>query len=150
MPLPSRFTSGRSTGFTDAISKSANAANAANKAPNNQRLEQPPVSVPMHVFEQILDDSSAESEQAAGVSVNDFSRAVLPKEQFPFHFECLMMDLHRRGISPESWQVISGDEVRLDEDGMDVEFTLLKVGTDHLWRRRINVQRGRLISIIER
>lgn len=84
---------------------------------------------------------------AAGHAVNPLSRAVLPKEQFPLHFDLLMRDLWDRGMSPEAFQVIAADEVRLDEDGMDVEFTLLRVGTDSLWRRRIDVRHGRLLSI---
>src|SRR5687768_2443888 len=67
---------------------------------------------------------------AAGTPVNPLSRAVLPKEQFPLHFDLLMRDLWSRGMSPEDFQVIAADEVRLDEDGMDVEFTLLCRGTE--------------------
>lgn len=84
---------------------------------------------------------------AVGHAVNPLSRAVLPKEQFPLHFDLLMRDLWDRGMSPEAFQVIAADEVRLDEDGMDVEFTLLRVGTDSLWRRRVDVRHGRLLSI---
>jgi hypothetical protein len=84
---------------------------------------------------------------AAGNAVNPLSRAVLPKEQFPLHFDLLMRDLWSRGMSPEDFQVIAADEVRLDEDGMDVEFTLLRVGTDMVSRRRVDVRHGRLLAI---
>jgi hypothetical protein len=82
-----------------------------------------------------------------GTPVNPFSRAVQPREQFPLHFDLLMRDLFAQGETPESWQVIAADEVRLDEDGMDVEFTLLRTGTDQVWRRRIDVQHGKLRAI---
>jgi hypothetical protein len=84
---------------------------------------------------------------AVGHAVNPLSRAVLPKEQFPLHFDLLMRDLWSRGMSPEAFQVIAADEVRLDEDGMDVEFTLLRTGTDMVSRRRVDVRHGRLLSI---
>jgi hypothetical protein len=84
---------------------------------------------------------------AAGQPVNPVSRAVLPKEQFPLHFDLLMRDLWSRGLSPEDYQIIAADEVRLDEDGMDVEFTLLRSGTDMVLRRRVDVRHGRLIGI---
>lgn len=84
---------------------------------------------------------------AAGHAVNPLSRAVLPKEQFPLHFDLLMRDLWSRGMSPEDFQVIAADEVRLDEDGMDVEFTLLRTGTDLVSRRRVDVRHGRLLII---
>lgn len=84
---------------------------------------------------------------AVGHAVNPLSRAVLPKEQFPLHFDLLMRDLWSRGESPEAYQVIAADEVRLDEDGMDVEFTLLRSGTDLVSRRRVDVRHGRLLCI---
>lgn len=84
---------------------------------------------------------------AVGHAVNPLSRAVLPKEQFPLHFDLLMRDMWSRGVSPEDFQVIAGDEVRLDEDGMDVEFTVLRTGTDQVFRRRVDVRHGRLLGI---
>ncbi len=84
-----------------------------------------------------------------GVAVNEFSRAVLPRDQFPVHFDFLMRDLFARGESPEEWQVLAADEARIDEDGMEVEFTLLKIGTDLLWRRRLDIQLGQLRSITD-
>ncbi len=84
---------------------------------------------------------------AVGLPVNPLSRAVLPKEQYPLHFDMLMRDLYQRGLAPEDFQVIAADEVRLDEDGMDVEFTMLRRGTDAVQRRRVDVRHGRMISI---
>lgn len=84
---------------------------------------------------------------AAGNAVNPLSRAVLPKEQFPLHYDFLMRDLWSHGHSPEQYQVIAGDEVRLDEDGMDVEFTLVNKSTDQVHRRRVDVRHGRLLGI---
>ena len=86
---------------------------------------------------------------SAGEPVNDYSRAVQTREQFPLHFDLLMRDLFARGEAPEDWQVLSADEVRIDEDGMEVEFTLLKTGTDLLWRRRVDVQLGQLRAITD-
>ncbi len=86
---------------------------------------------------------------SVGVPVNPFSHAVLPSEQYPLHFDLLMRDLYHRGLVPEDFQIIAADEVRLDEDGMDVEFTLLRRGTDLVLRRRVDVRHGRLISVRE-
>lgn len=84
-----------------------------------------------------------------GHAVNPLSHAVLPSEQYPLHFDLLMRDLYHRGLVPEDFQIIAADEVRLDEDGMDVEFTLLRRGTDLVQRRRVDVRHGRLISVRE-
>jgi hypothetical protein len=86
---------------------------------------------------------------AVGHPVNPISQAVLPKEQYPLHFDLLMRDLFRRGLVPEDFHIIAADEVRLDEDGMDVEFTMLRRGTDLVLRRRVDVRHGRLITISE-
>lgn len=91
----------------------------------------------------------AEASDAPGEQVNPISRAVHPREQYPLHYDFLMRDLFQRKLSPEEWQVIAADEVRLDEFGMDVEFSLLRNGTNHVWRRRIDVRHGRLIAIRE-
>lgn len=91
----------------------------------------------------------AEASDAPGEQVNPLSRAVHPREQYPLHFDLLMRDLYQRNLSPEEWQVISADEVRLDEFGMDVEFTLLRNGTNHVWRRRVDVRHGKLLAIRE-
>ncbi len=82
-----------------------------------------------------------------GHAVNPLSRAVHPREQYPKHFDFLMRDLFQRGEQPEQWQVIAADESRLDEDGMDIDFTLLRTGTDAVQRRRVVVQRGKLVGI---
>jgi hypothetical protein len=86
---------------------------------------------------------------APGEQVNPLSRAVHPREQYPLHFDFLMRDLYQRNLAPEEWQVIAADEVRLDEAGMDVEFTLLRGGTNHVWRRRVDVRHGKLLAIRE-
>ncbi len=92
---------------------------------------------------------AAPGSAAPGEPVNPFSRAVNPRLQYPLHFDLLMRDLFARGLVPEHWQVVAADEVRLDETGMDVEFTLLEVGTERLWRRRVDVQHGKLVGIHE-
>ena len=97
-------------------------------------IRQPPPPVPDHA-------------PPHGTPVNPFSRAVQPREQFPLHFDLLMRDLFKRGDTPEDWQVIAADEARLDEDGMDVEFTLLRAGTNQVWRRRVDVKHGKLVEI---
>ncbi len=84
---------------------------------------------------------------ASGEAVNDFSRAVVPCEQFELHHGYLVRDMNQRGINPADWEIVSGEEVRLDEQGMDVEFTMMRRGSDTIWRRRVNIQGGRLISI---
>jgi hypothetical protein len=89
----------------------------------------------------------ADPTPAAGVPVNPLSRAVLPKEQYPLHFDLLMRDLYQRGMTPELFKIIAADEVRLDEDGMDVEFTLMETQSERLFRRRVDVRHGRLVTV---
>jgi hypothetical protein len=82
-----------------------------------------------------------------GTPVNPVSRAVHPREQYPLHFDLLMRDLFSLGITPEEWQVIAAEEVRLDEDGMDVDFTLVHASSNQVRRRRVEVQQGKLLRI---
>ncbi|MBA3709987.1 MAG: hypothetical protein H0W83_14345 [Planctomycetes bacterium] len=82
-----------------------------------------------------------------GEAVNPLSRAVNPRAQYPLHFDLLMRDFFAHGIEPERLQVVAADEVRLDENGMDVEFTLMEVGTEHMRRCRVDVNHGRLVQI---
>jgi hypothetical protein len=84
-----------------------------------------------------------------GTQVNPSSQAVQPRLQFPLHFDLLMRELFIQGDAPDHWQVIAGDEVRLDEGGMDVEFTMLHISTNQVSRRRVNVQQGKLVSITD-
>jgi hypothetical protein len=81
--------------------------------------------------------------------VNPFSRAVNPRQQYPLHFDLLMRDIFSLGLVPEKWQVVAADEVRLDENGMDVEFTLVEQGTNLVRRRRVEVQHGSLRRICD-
>jgi hypothetical protein len=82
-----------------------------------------------------------------GEAVNPVSRAVSPRKQYPFHFDMLMRDLFAAGVQPEKWMVIAGEELRLDEDGMDIEFTLIEVATNRVRRSRVDVQHGKLVRI---
>jgi hypothetical protein len=84
-----------------------------------------------------------------GTPVNPLSRAVHPREQYPLHFDLLMRDIFHLGRAPEEWQVIAAEEVRLDEDGMDVDFTIIHVSTNQIRRRRVCVQQGRLVRILD-
>jgi hypothetical protein len=84
-----------------------------------------------------------------GSPVNPSSRAVNPRLQYPLHFDLLMRDLFKRGETPEEWQVIAADEVRLDDGGMDIEFTLLKSAQNAVVRRRVDVEQGRLLRITD-
>jgi hypothetical protein len=45
------------------------------------------------------------------------------------------------------FKIIAADEVRLDEDGMDVEFTLMETQSERLFRRRVDVRHGRLVTV---
>jgi hypothetical protein len=98
-----------------------------------------------------LTPSTPKADGAAshGVPVNPLSRAVQPKDQYPLHFDLLMRDIFSCGIPPEEWQVIAAEEVRLDEEAMDVEFTLLKPSTNQVRRRRVEVRQGYLLRIID-
>lgn len=79
--------------------------------------------------------------------VNAFSNAVDPRKMYPTHFDYLMHDLFVSGETPEKWRVLDASETRLDEFGMEVEFTLVLHGTDLVWRRRVLVEAGRLVWI---
>ena len=57
--------------------------------------------------------------------VNAFSDAVDPRRLYPAHFD-LMRNLYHSGQQPERWRMLDAAEVRLDEDGMEVEFTLVQ------------------------
>ena len=80
--------------------------------------------------------------------VNAYSNAVDPRKMYPTHFDHLMHDLFVSGETPEKWRVLDASETRLDEFGMEVEFTLVRHGTDLVWRRRVLVDAGRLVRIV--
>ncbi len=84
-----------------------------------------------------------------GEAVNPLSRAVHPRDQYPLHFDLLMREIFSCGIQPEEWQVIAAEEVRLDEEAMDVEFTLLQVSSNQVRRRRVEVRQGYLLRIVD-
>ncbi len=83
----------------------------------------------------------------SGTPVNPFSRAVHPKHLYPVHFDLLMRHIYQQGLVPERWLVVSADETRLDDRGMDVDFTLTEHGTDSLHRCKVEVQDGKLRRI---
>jgi hypothetical protein len=58
-----------------------------------------------------------------------------------------MRDLFAAGQQPENWRVLDATETRLDEHGMEIDFTLIEHGTDRVWRRRVLVAAGRLVAI---
>jgi hypothetical protein len=86
----------------------------------------------------------------AGTPVNPASRAVNPRLQYPRHVELLLLDLATHGQRPEEWQIIAADEVRFTDHRLDVEFTLVRTGTNAVLRRRVEVDHGRLLRISER
>ncbi len=79
--------------------------------------------------------------------VNDYSNAIDPRKMYPAHFDHLMRALFEAGETPEMWRVIDASETRLDENGMEIEFTLIRHGTDLVWRRRVLITAGRLVQI---
>ena len=79
--------------------------------------------------------------------VNAYSNAVDPRKMYPTHFDHLMHDLFISGETPEKWRILDATETRLDEHGMEVEFTMVRHGTDLVWRRRVLVDAGRLVKI---
>ena len=82
-----------------------------------------------------------------GTPGNPFSRAVNPRLPYPLHFDLLMRELYALGLVPEQWQIAAADEVRLDESGMDVEFTLVEPKSNLVRRCRVDVQEGKLRRI---
>jgi hypothetical protein len=79
--------------------------------------------------------------------VNPLSNAVDPSKLYPLHLDLLMHDLHAIDEVPEMWRVLDATETRLDEHGMEIEFTLVRHGTDLVWRRSVLVSGGRLVRI---
>lgn len=79
--------------------------------------------------------------------VNAFSNAVDPRKLYPSHFDHLMRSLYESGETPELWRVLDASETRLDETCMEVEFTLVRHGTDLVWRRWVLIDAGRLVAI---
>ena len=82
--------------------------------------------------------------------VNDYSNAVDPRKLYPAHFDYLMRTLFESGETPEMWRVLDASETRLDEFGMEVEFTLVRHGTDLVWRRAVLIKNGRLMKVTTR
>lgn len=80
-------------------------------------------------------------------AVNAFSNIVDPRKLYPAHFDGLMRDLYQRGQAPEQWRVLDASETRLDEDGQEIEFTLVQHVTDLVWRCRVLVSHGVLVRI---
>ncbi len=85
---------------------------------------------------------------SSGTPVNPVSRVVSPRKQYPLHYDLLMRDLFALGVTPERWLVIAAEELRLDEDGMDIEFVLVETGTNRVRRSRVDVQHGKLMRVI--
>ncbi len=85
--------------------------------------------------------------QEAPLPVNAFSNAVDPRRTFPTHFDALMRMLFTQGHKPEDWRVLDASEASLDEDGQEVDFTLLQHGTDVVWRCRVLVSHGTAVRI---
>jgi hypothetical protein len=79
--------------------------------------------------------------------VNAFSSTVDPRKLFPTHFDGLMRGLYAGGQEPERWRVLDAQEYRLDEDGQEVDFTLVQNGTDLVWRLRVVVSHGTVVKI---
>jgi|GEM_PF-3424041 len=93
------------------------------------------------------DKRPAGKQDSAKQAVNAFSNIVDPRKLYPAHFDGLMRDLYQRGQTPEQWRVLDASETRLDENGQEVEFTLVQHGTDLVWRSRVLVSRGVLVRI---
>ena len=79
--------------------------------------------------------------------VNACSSAVDPRRLYPAHFD-LMRNLYHSGQQPERWRMLDAAEVRLDEDGMEVEFTLVQHGTDRCGTAASWSAPGQLVRIV--
>ncbi len=82
-----------------------------------------------------------------GQPVNAFSNVVDPRRHFPTHFDALMLKLYKEGHQPESWRVLDAAEVHLDEDGQEVEFVLVQLVTNQVWRCSVLVCHGAAVRI---
>lgn len=109
-----------------------------------QSTRQPPAR------QQPAPQSVAQPAVQTGTPVNAYSNAIDPRKLFPLHFDYLMRDFFSTGETPEAWRVLDAMETRLDENGMEVEFTLIRQGTDLVWRRRVLMNAGRLVRIVTR
>ncbi len=89
----------------------------------------------------------ASDAQNPGQPVNAFSSAVDPRRHFPTHFNALMLQLYSQGHQPESWRALDAAEVRLDEDGQEVEFVLVQLVTNQVWRCSVLVRDGAAVRI---
>ncbi len=119
---------------------------AKGKQPIPQRQQPAPQSAPQPVPQPAAQPVAPQ----AGVPVNAYSNASDPRKLFPLHFDYLMRDIFTAGDAPETWRVLDATETRLDEHGMEVEFTLIRNGTDMVWRRRVLMNAGRLVRIVTR
>ena len=72
-----------------------------------------------------------------------FSNAVDPRKLYPAHFDHLMRNLYHSGQLADARM-----PPRFDEDGMEVEFTLVQHGTDLVWHRSVLVCAGQLARIV--
>lgn len=79
--------------------------------------------------------------------VNAYSNAIDPRKLYPHHFDHLMRNLFAMGEMPEQWRVLDATETRLDEHGMEIEFTIVRQGVDVVWRQRVLVSAGKLLAI---
>lgn len=95
----------------------------------------------------IMNPIAEASQPAEPQPVNAFSNIVDPRKLYPLHFDALMHDLFSCGEQPESWRVLDASETRLDEEGQEIEFTLVKHQTDVVWRRRILAAHGRVVRV---
>jgi len=86
---------------------------------------------------------------SAGTPVNPYSRAVDPRLQYPQHYGFLYRDFSAIGVGPQVWKVIAADGMPHEDGELDVEFTLLKAGSNLVRRRRVVVRNGRLMRITE-
>lgn len=86
---------------------------------------------------------------SAGTPVNPYSRAVDPRLQYPQHYQFLYRDFSAIGVGPQVWKVIAADAIPHEDGEFDVEFTLLKAGSNLVRRRRVVVRNGRLMRITE-
>jgi PAS domain S-box-containing protein len=83
-------------------------------------------------------------EIATAAQLRDLAR------QYPLHAGFLDGHLMSLGEDPAQWRPLQAQETRLDEDGWEVCFTVVRIHPgDGMMRRRILVAAGELVSISE-
>jgi hypothetical protein len=103
--------------------------------------------VSQHPDEDVIEPFAGDERDYEPHQVNAWSSISDPKKKFPAHYAFLKEDLRTAGELPERWKVIDAMETRTTANGTEVEFTLVRHGTDLIWHRAVVVMDGKLAGV---